>query len=254
MPKFQSIALFFLIFYSFNTYSQKKILLAKSIIENITIDGKINEEIWKTASIATDFIMFEPDNGKPISADKKTEVKVLYDNNAIYIAALLYDNEPDKIKKEITNRDVFGVSDNFSVYINGFNDGQQDFRFFVSSAGVQMDCLATEESEDFTWDAIWDSEVTLTDFGWVVEMRIPYAALRFSNADKQTWGLNFMREIKRDVQKYTWNRVDTKIGAVIHASRNSRRNRKHKNLLLDFFLFPTPLPIINKMILDPTQH
>ncbi|MFV8373814.1 DUF5916 domain-containing protein [Flavobacterium sp. LB1P62] len=215
MSKFKSAALIFLIFYSFNTYSQKKVLLAKSTTENITIDGKINEEIWETESIATDFIMFEPDNGKPISDNKKTAVKVLYDNNAIYIAALLYDDEPNKIKKEITKRDVFGVSDNFSVSINGFNDGQQDFRFFVSSAGVQMDCLAIEESEDFTWDAIWDSKAIITNFGWVVEMKIPYAALRFSNAEKQTWGLNFMREIKRDNQRYTWNRVDTKIGAVI---------------------------------------
>jgi hypothetical protein len=215
MSKFQSITLLFFIFYSFNAYSQKKVLLAKSITEKITIDGKINDEIWETESVATDFIMFEPDNGKPINPNKKTVVKVLYDNDAVYIAALLFDDEPNKIKKEITNRDVFGVSDNFSVFINGFNDGQQDFRFFVSSAGVQMDCLATEDSEDFTWDAIWDSEVTLTDFGWVVEMKIPYAALRFSNAKKQTWGLNFMREIKRYNQKYTWNRVDTKIGAVI---------------------------------------
>ena len=215
MSKLHSIALFFLIFFSHNVYSQKKTLQAKSITENITIDGKVNEKVWETASVASDFIMFEPDNGKPISNDKKTEVKVLYDNNAIYISALLYDNEPLKIQKEITNRDVFGVSDHFSVYINGFNDGQQDFRFFVSAAGVQMDCLAIEDSEDFTWDAIWDSEVTLTEFGWVVEMKIPYAALRFSKADKQTWGLNFMREIKRDVQKYTWNKIDTKIGAVI---------------------------------------
>ena len=215
MSKLLSTTLFFLIFFGFNGFSQKKTLQAKSITENITIDGKIKEEIWKSASIASDFIMFEPDNGKPISNDKKTEVKVLYDNNAIYISALLYDTEPNKIKKEITNRDVFGVSDHFSVHINGFNDGQQDFRFFVSAAGVQMDCLATKDYEDFTWDAIWDSEVTLTEFGWVVEMKIPYAALRFSKANKQTWGLNFMREIKRDVQKYTWNRIDTKIGAVI---------------------------------------
>ena len=174
------------IFFSHTDYSQKKTLQAKPITENITIDGKVNEKVWETAPIASDFIMFEPDNGKPISYDKKTEVKVLYDNNAIYISALLYDNEPLKIQKEITNRDVFGVSDHFSVYINGFNDGQQDFRFFVSAAGVQMDCLAIEDSEDFTWDAIWDSEVTLTEFGWVVEMKIPYAALRFSKADKQT--------------------------------------------------------------------
>ncbi len=215
MIKFHHYFLLFLIFITVKTYSQKKILFAKSISENITIDGEINEPNWKTESVATDFIMFEPDNGKPISNDKRTEVKVLYDNNAIYIAALLYDNEPDKIKKEITNRDVFGVSDNFSVYINGFNDGQQDFRFFVSSAGVQMDCIATKDEEDFTWDAIWDSKVKLTDFGWTVEMKIPYAALRFSNTNEHTWGLNFMREIKRNAQKFTWNHIDTKIGAVI---------------------------------------
>jgi hypothetical protein len=215
MAKYHYLSLLILIVCSITTYGQKKVLHAKSIKDNITIDGKINEEAWKTASVATDFVMYEPDNGKPISPDKKTDVKILYDNNAIYVAALLYDNNPAKIKTEITNRDVFGVSDVFSVYINGFNDGQQDFRFYVSSAGVQMDCLATEDSEDFTWDAIWDSQATLTDFGWVVEMKIPYAALRFSNAEKQTWGINFMREIKRDVQKYTWNRVDTKIGAVI---------------------------------------
>ena len=215
MAKRIYLSLLFLIICSINTFGQKKTLQAKSITENITIDGKINEQIWESASIASDFIMFEPDNGKPINNDKKTEVKVLYDNDAIYISAILYDNEPGKIQKEITNRDVFGVSDHFSVYINGFNDGQQDFRFFVSAAGVQMDCLATEDYEDFTWDAIWDSEVAINELGWVVEMKIPYAALRFSKADKQNWGLNFMREIKRDVQKYTWNRIDTKIGAVI---------------------------------------
>lgn len=217
MPKYYSVILLFLLFLSSCIYGQKKTLQAKSIVENITIDGKINEEIWKTAQVASDFIMFEPDNGKPISQGKRTEAKVLYDNNALYISALLYDDEPNKISKEVTNRDVFGIADNFSVSINGFNDGQQDFRFYVSASGVQMDCLATEDSEDYNWDAIWESEVALTDLGWVVEMRIPYAALRFSNSEKQIWGLNFKRVIKRDSQdqSYTWNFVDTKIGAVI---------------------------------------
>lgn len=195
--------------------AQKKTLKANALTENITIDGKFQEASWQNAAIATDFVMFEPDNGKPINAAKTTEVKILYDNNAIYIAATLLDEEPNKIQREITNRDVFGVSDHFGVYINGFNDGQQDFRFFVSAAGVQMDCLATEDFEDFSWDVIWDSKVLLTSTGWTVEMKIPYAALRFSEANHQTWGINFMREIKRDVQKYTWNLVDTKIGAVI---------------------------------------
>lgn len=216
MPKYYSSFLLFLILINFSSYSQKKKLQAKSTVEDITIDGKIDEDAWKSAPIATDFIMFEPDNGKPISDAKKTDVKILYDNTAIYILATLRDDEPNKISKELTNRDVFGISDHFSVSINGYNDGQQDFRFYVSAAGVQMDCLATEDSEDYTWDSIWNSEVTITEFGWVVEMRIPYAALRFSRAEKQTWGINFMREIKRDFQKYTWNRVDTKIGSIIN--------------------------------------
>jgi hypothetical protein len=215
MSKFHCITLLSLFFLGYNSYSQKKKIQAKLIVDKITIDGKIDEEDWKTASIATDFIMFSPDNGKPIAESKKTEVKVLYDNNAIYIAAILLDDEPDKISNEFTNRDVFGLSDSFSVSINGFNDGQQDFRFFVSAAGVQADCLATEDKEDFVWDAIWESKAVITEKGWTVEMRIPFAALRFSNAKKQIWGLNFMRDIKRDVQKYTWNHVDTKIGAVI---------------------------------------
>ena len=100
--------------------------------------------------------MFEPDNGKPIAQEKKTEVKILYDNDAIYVGAVLYDNEPNKILKELAERDNFGVSDAFGIFINGYNDGQQDFRFFVTAAGGQLDCVATEQTgEDFSWNAIW---------------------------------------------------------------------------------------------------
>lgn len=212
---FSLILLFFAIISTFDCYGQRKNLQAKSISENISIDGKLNEAIWNTAPVATDFLMLEPDNGRPISPNKKTDVRILYNNDAIYVAAILYDDEPQKILKELTQRDNFGTADHFGIFINGFNDGQQDFRFFVSSSGVQMDCLATEGGEDYSWDAIWDSEVSITEYGWVVEMKIPYAALRFSNDEKQTWGLNFYREIKRDRQKYTWNLIDMKIGAAL---------------------------------------
>jgi hypothetical protein len=93
---------------------------------------------------------------------------------------MLYDNEPNKIQKEITNRDVFGVSDHFQC-LYGF-DGQQDFRFFVSAANIQMDCLATEGTKIFP-GCDMGSKATITDFGWVVEMK----TMRFSNAKKQTW-------------------------------------------------------------------
>lgn len=215
MYQFPRVILIILLFFVSALYSQKKTVEAKSISEKIVIDGELNENIWNSAKVATDFVMFEPDNGVPINPEKKTDVRILYDNEAIYVSALLYDNQPDLVLREMTQRDNFGTADHFGIYINGFNDGQQDFRFFVSAAGVQMDCLATESNEDYSWDAIWSSSVSITEFGWVAEMRIPYAALRFSKDEKQTWGLNLYREIKRDRQKYTWSPIDMKIGAVL---------------------------------------
>lgn len=198
------------------SYSQKKILKTNFINGEITIDGNLNETHWQNAAIAKDFFMFAPDNGKEVEIGNETEVKILYDNEAIYIGATLYDSEPSKILKELTLRDDQGTSDNFGVFINGFNDGQQDFRFFCTASGTQMDCLATDTNgEDFTWDAIWLSKAKITDKGWVVEMKIPYAALRFSNNKVQTWGINFVRDLKRKNSIYVWNKVDNKLNNVI---------------------------------------
>lgn len=197
-------------------FGQKKTLQAAPTSEDITIDGKLDETSWANAPIAKDFYMFEPDNGVKEAKNLRSEVKIIYNNSAIYVGAILYDDSPNKIQKEITQRDNFGTSDHFGIFINGFNDGQQDFRFFVSASGVQMDCLATENFEDFSWDAIWNSEVKITELGWVVEMEIPYAALRFSSNEKQVWGVNFFREIRRDRQKYTWSLLDRSVGAIIN--------------------------------------
>lgn len=198
---------------------RKKELLASKTKGGISIDGNLNESDWTNANIAKDFVMFEPDNGKSVPDEIKSEVKVLYNNDAIYIGAILYDNEPNAILKEITERDNFGTSDIFGVFINGYNDGQQEFQFFVSAANGQADCNFTSQfGEDYTWNAIWESKATITNFGWVVEMRIPYAALRFPNSNKQIWGLNFFREVRRKRQKFTWSPIDNKIGAFSQQS------------------------------------
>ena len=212
----RKILLLSAILISFIGNSQKKTLETKFTTAKITIDGKLNEEIWKDAPIAKDFVTLEPDNGKPIAENKRTEVKVLYDNDGIYIGAIMYDDQPNKIMKEIAQRDDFGSSDLFGVFINGFNDGQQDFRFLVSASDGQLDAQASDNSgEDTSWDAVWSSKAVITNYGWVVEMKIPYSALRFSPEKKQTWGLNFFRLIQRNRQKYTWNFVDNKIGKFI---------------------------------------
>jgi len=197
----------------------KKTLNTKRISRTISIDGTLDEEEWQDAQVAKDFVMFEPDNGKSETNELKTEVKVIYDNQSIYIGAILYDSEPDKILREITERDNFGASDFFGVFINGFNDGQQEYSFFVNAANGQADCVRTsQDGEDYSWDAIWHSQMKITNQGWVVEMKIPYAALRFSEKDKQTWGIQFFREVRRLRQKFTWNLVDNQKGSFTQQS------------------------------------
>jgi hypothetical protein len=212
MTKYSYLLLYAILLNSSLFFGQKKTLHTQPTSEKIVIDGKLNENAWQSAEIASDFIMINPDNGKPIPQERRTEVKIVYSNEAVYVAATLYDDEPNKILKELTSRDNFATADHFGVFFNGYNDGQQEFRFIVSAAGVQQDWIYTEANGgDFSWDAIWESHVELTNYGWTVEMRIPYAALRFSTEKKQTWGLNFYREIRRLRQQYSWNFLDNKI-------------------------------------------
>ncbi len=197
---------------------KKKISTIKTK-NSIKIDAELNEADWENVPVANDFIMVEPDNGKPEANERKTEVKVLYDDDAIYIGAILYDSEPGTILKEITERDKDGVSDYFGVFINGFNDGQQSYCFYVGPTNCQSDCIqGTQGGEDYSWDSIWASETKLTDKGWIVEMKIPYAALRFSGEEKQTWGINFFREVRKLRHSFTWNKVDNKAGTFTQQS------------------------------------
>ena len=194
------------------TEVEKKKTNAIKTTTSIKVDGDLSEPEWQNVPVAKNFVMFEPDNGKPETNELRTEVKVLYDNDAVYIGATLYDNEPNKILKEISERDDFGAADFFGVFINGFNDGQQEYSFFVNASSGQADCIRTAQGEDFSWDAIWHSQAKITNEGWQVEIKIPYAALRFSKEEKQTWGIQFFREVRRLRQKFTWNPVDNKKG------------------------------------------
>ena len=215
---------FLVLFSQYSVAQDEKLLVEKRKISttkaknSIKIDGELNESDWDNVPVAKDFIMVEPDNGKPEPNERKTEVKVLYDDDAIYIGAVLYDNEPHTILKEITERDKDGTSDYFGAFINGFNDGQQSYCFYVGPTNCQSDCIQSQGGEDYSWDSIWASETKLTDKGWVVEMKIPYAALRFSGEEKQTWGINFFREVRKLRHSFTWNKVDNKAGTFTQQS------------------------------------
>jgi hypothetical protein len=185
----------------------KKSLHIKRTQTSPKIDGVLDDEAWKTAEVATDFIQFRPEMGVTLPEDKKTTVKVTYDDNAIYFAAHLKD-KPGDIQRQLTSRDNFGNSDFFIVVLNPNNDAQNDVEFFVFASGTQADAVASPSSgEDFGWNAVWDSAVKIVDDGWIVEMKIPYRALRFST-DVDTWGMQFHRRFRIDNTQYTWNPID----------------------------------------------
>jgi len=203
---------FFLIF---STYAQERRTL--NIVKTSVapkIDGVLDESVWKNAEIATDFIQFRPEMGITLKPHQKTIIKMTYDDQAIYVGAFLKD-KPEDIQRQFTSRDNFGQSDFFGVVLNPNNDAQNDTEFFVFSSGTQADAVASPgNGEDFGWNAVWESAVKITNEGWIVEMKIPYAALRFSNQEVQTWGIQFHRRFRLDNSQYSWNSIDRTKGNI----------------------------------------
>ena len=172
------------------------------------IDGILDDAVWQNAPIATGFIERSPNNGKPQADSIKTEVRILYDDTGIYFGAQMYDPTPNKIAKELTERDGVGNDDFFGVALNGYNDKQQSLEFMVTAAGVQFDAKLTTDGEDDTWNSIWYSGAKINEKGWSVEMKIPYSELRFPKSNVQEWGMNMFRRIQRIKASYDWNFVD----------------------------------------------
>ena len=198
-----------------NAQESKKNTTAKRVSNPPKIDGKLDDDAWKNVEIATDFVMFKPESGTPEPENIKTEVKIVYDDEAIYFGAYLHDDKPDEIPMEFQTRDNFGNADFFGVVINPLNDGQNQTEFFVMSTGNQNDAkVSSNGREDFSWNAVWDSKVSLVDDGWIVEMKIPYSALRFTNDNVQTWGLNFHRQHRKNRDQYSWNFIPRNEGHI----------------------------------------
>ncbi len=177
------------------------------------IDGVLDDEVWENAPVAKNFVMWTPDNGKPEPEALRSEVKILYNDQAIYFGAMLYDPNPDSILRELGKRDDNNRNtDWFAMWINPYSDGLSDINFFVSAAGVQTDSRTTDNGDDLNWNAVWKSKVSIVENGWIVEVEIPYNALRFPEKDVQDWSLNLGRQIRRYRQLYTWSFIDNSTG------------------------------------------
>ncbi len=180
------------------------------------IDGNLNDACWQitdSMQVFKAFTQFSPNPGQP--SQYPSEVKITYDNRNIYVAAYLFDKEPKKIAKELTLRDVVGNDDYFAIYIDTYNDKQNAFLFGVTAAGVQIDGRVNGLTEDYAWNVVWKSTVKQTKDGWVVEMEIPYSAIRFPNRLRQQWNVNFRREVRRDREISFWNNINPTIDGMV---------------------------------------
>ena len=164
------------------------------------IDGALDDEVWKLAEPAADFLQRDPDEGKP--ASERSEIRVVYDDEALYFGCMFFDAEPENIVARLTRRDNETESDGASIRIDSYHDHQTGYEFTFNAAGVKVDILQYDDAnkEDESWDPVWDVQTRIVPEGWTAEVKIPFRILRYRASDddtaEQVWGINFMRYIK----------------------------------------------------------
>jgi hypothetical protein len=200
-------------------YGQERSLQITRVSEPPRIDGVLDDSVWQKTPPATNFTKNFPDFGS--KASRESEVRILYDNEAIYVGAWLFDSSAN-IRKQLTTRDAheFQDADNFGVSFDTYGDRQNAFQFIVTSANVQSDIRISAQNGDggfdANWDAVWDSRTSFSDKGWCAEMKIPFSALRFSQDSVQAWRLNFSRFIRKENETAFWNPVNPNVGGFVN--------------------------------------
>lgn len=172
----------------------------------VTLDGRLDESSWTVARPLSGFVQGQPTEGIP--AERDTEVRVIFGENALYIAARMWD-DPDEIATQVVRRDGWGNFDWFAVALDPNLDRRTGYQFQISAAGVQRDeYLFDDDRSDQAWDAVWQSAVQIDEKGWTAELKIPYSQFRYmSSPDPQTWGINFARRRQAGNEISYWSLI-----------------------------------------------
>ncbi len=199
-----------------NSANNRANLDVKKANAEIKIDGRIDEDDWLEAQVASNFVNQWPsDSG---AAEAITEVRLTYDENFIYIGAILYDDGENRIIQSLRrDNDSHWNSDGFTVIFDPINNKSNGFVFGVNAGGAQMEGTANsqgnETNVDLNWDNKWMSEIGQYENMWVVEMAIPFKTLRY-NSSSTSWGINFVRnDMKRNIYS-TWSAVPRNLPAL----------------------------------------
>lgn len=167
----------------------------------LSVDGVLDEPEWQGAPTATRFVQSDQHEGD--LATERTEVRVLYDDDALYVGARLWDSHADSIVARLCRRDDTSVPcDRFTLYVDPFHDRRSGYFFAVNAAGVLLDgTLFNDSWDDNSWDGVWQGKAKRDPQGWTVEMRVPFSQMRFRREGALVWGINFRRDIARRTER-----------------------------------------------------
>lgn len=191
------------------SWSQERAYIIDRSANEIKIDGDLNEEQWAEAEIASNFTEAYPRPGIP--SKYTSNVRMYYDDNALYIGGEMHDVRPDSVSYTLSQRDDWGNADWFAIMLDPYANNVNSFMFSVTAAGVELDALLYTDDTDMSWNAVWKSSVMKQDYGWSFEMKIPFSAVRFPNKSVQEWNINLVRQVRRDRSKSYWNEVDPEV-------------------------------------------
>ena len=183
----------------------RKVLQASRVAADVRIDGRLNDPAWRDARFISDFFQREPVEGAP--ATTRTEVAIVYDDDALYIGARMHSLGPDDVSALMTRRDNGGNAERIVFSIDSYRDRRTAYTFGITATGVRVDYYQPsdqEHSRDYSWDPVWQARAAIDSTGWTAELRIPFSQLRFTDREVQVWGININRWIPTRTEDDYW--------------------------------------------------
>lgn len=217
MKHLLTLFLFTTVLFAQETPSSQPVIEAHFTEEKITVDGQLNEPIWQSISPATDFRQRQPAEGQPGS--EKSELRIAYDKDNLYFALVFFDKEPHLIRANIFDRGGrIDKDDNVEIGLDTYFDKRNGYIFEMNPLGTQDDALISDEKDlNWDWNGVYYSEGRITDFGWVLEVKIPFKTIRFSKEDELVMGVAIMRTINRKNERVTFPFIPQKYGQGINS-------------------------------------
>jgi hypothetical protein len=181
---------------------------------DVTLDGVDADAVWRSAAAVSAFRQFNPE--LDAAPSQRTEFKVAYDEDDLYVFVRAFDASPDSILRALTRRDARGPSDQVGVLIDSYHDRRSGFGFWVNPDGVKRDfAFSNDTNQDQSWDGVWDVATRVDELGWTAEFRIPLSQLRYQAAERHTFGLAVRRDIERLPESVSWPPYDRNTPGVM---------------------------------------